>query len=247
MDLWQEVVTLTVTRVHLIGVGPNPNHRLVQWNTAADTPCITMGVGGTNCEIAGFSFGGGATSAGIDVTLGTPMGLYIHDCIFGSGFAGDTPQDGIRVPVGMNATGLRVSDCIFLGVDAGAKVGGTITRDGFRLTGGNITWNGAIANCRFMGIPGVSINFVPGAAPNGLIIEDNKFSNPIQEAMAAGWAITLGAIAEGCMVINNYAAQTGDGTGLNPYRDLTTGVIGTCWNQWGMNYSGQAVIAPVTM
>ena len=51
---------------------------------------------------------------------------------------------------------------------------------------------------------------------------------------------------QGGMISNNHAMQTGDGTGSNPYRDTTTGGIGTCENGWGMNYSGQAVIAPAT-
>jgi len=246
MDLWQEVVTLNVARVHLIGVGTSRSHPFCQWNAAADTSCISLNTDSNNVEIAGFSFGGGATSAGIEQAVGACMGVYIHDCVFGSFHAGGTPQDGIRVT--QNITSPRIEHCTFLGADAATKTGGLLLRDGIRIVAGTGTYNGAIANNRFLGIPGVSCNFTPTSEPNGLVIEGNYFYIPIVDALAAGWAITLGAAAEGCMVNNNHAMQTGDGTGANPYRDLSNvGLIAQLENGWGMNYSGQAVIAPVTV
>lgn len=251
LDAWQEpaAVAINVTRVHIIGLGnylrPNSNHPFVMLNAAADHAIFTVSALSNNCEIAGFSLGGGATHAGIENPGGTPMGLHIHDCVFGHQFAGNTPQDGIRVD--LNTTNIRIERCTFLGADAGSKVDGLITRDGIRLQCAGDPRGGMIKDNRIMGIPGVGINLNAPFEDGAWIIEDNHFYMPIVDAAPAGWAITLQANVAGCMVNNNHAKQTGDGTGNNPYRDLSTGVLATCKNGWGMNYSGPAVISPVVV
>jgi len=242
LDAWQEAMPIAInkTRVHIIGLGTTPNHPYVMLNASADTAIFTVTAASNNCEIAGFSFGGGATHAAIENVGGTPMGLYIHDCVFGHSFAGNTPQDGIRV--GLNATNIRVEDCLFLGNEA--EGGGTLTRDGIRFAGAGDPLGGAFKGNTFLGIPGVGLNIVSVAANSGgFIIENNKFFAEIADAKAAGWAITLqgAAIVKGCFVCGNVASQTGDVTGNNPYRDLSTGVIGTCLNGWTNNHAGEAL------
>jgi len=51
------------------------------------------------------------------------------------------------------------------------------------------------------------------------------------------------ALAKGCLVSHNFASQTGDATGNNPYRDLSTGVLATCLNGWVANYAGHTLSA----
>lgn len=240
LDAWQEAmpIDIDVTRVHILGLSISPNHPFVMLNATADTAIFTVTALSNNCEIAGFSFGGGATHAAIENVGGTPMGLYIHDCEFGHSFAGDTPQDGIFINV--NATNLRVERCTFLGNEA--EGGGTITRDGIRFLGGGIPLGGVFRDNVFTGIPGVGINIVAVAANSGgFIICGNMFFAEIADAKAAGWAITLNATVKGSLVAHNFASQTGDDTGNNPYRDLTTGVLATCLNGWVANYAGNAL------
>lgn len=240
LDAWQEAmpIDINITRVHIIGMGVSPNHPFVMLNAAADTAIFTVTALANNCEIAGFDLGGGATHAAIENPGGTPMGLYIHDCIFGHSFAGNTPQDGIRIDV--NATNIRIEDCIFLGNEA--EGGGTLTRDSIRWTSGGDPLGGSIKGNIFTGIPGIAINIVAVAANSGgFIIVKNKFMAEIADAKAAGWAITLNATVKGSLVGHNMASQTGDDTGNNPYRDLTTGVLATCLNGWVANYAGNAL------
>ena len=242
LDHWQEVVAINVTRVHIIGIPANPNHSFVQMNAAADTAIFTVTALSNNCEIAGFSFGGGATHAAIENVAGTPMGLYIHHCQFGYAFAQNTPQDGIRI--GINATNIRVEHCKFLGPDSPE---GTITRDGIHWVSGGDPMGGAFHKNVFHGLSGgIGINLAAVAAlTGGFIIDENLFYVAIADAMAAGWAITLagpGNVAH-CLISGNYASQTGDNTGTNPFRDLSTGVLATCLNGWVGNYVGQLISA----
>lgn len=234
MEHWQEVVTINKTRVHIIGVGGNPNHSFVQMNAAADTAIFIVSSNSNNSEIAGFSFGGGANHAGIENAAGTPMGLYIHDCQFGHVFAGDTPQDGIRI--GANATNIRIERCSFYGNEGK----GTMTRDGIRWVAGD-PLNGTIINNQFIGLPAVGINFL-GAIGIGSIL-DNFFYSPVASLLGAGWAITLNGI--GTIVSNNRASCTGDATGNNPYRDASGAGVASRLNGWSNNYWGPGMaIAP---
>ena len=245
LDHWQEAwpVAINVTRVHIIGAGVDPNHPYVDLNAPADTAIFTVGATGNNSEIAGFAFGGGVTHAGIENTA-TPMGVYIHDCLFGHVFCGNTPQDGIRIGAN-NATNIRIEKCTFLGNEAVG--GGTITRDGIRWATGGDPLGGVIKDNTFIGIPFMAIDFVSVAAlTGGFIVTDNIFYADIADANPAGWAITVAAAGNlvGCLFTRNHASQCGDGTGNNPYRDLSTGVLATNLNGWAMNYSGPAVISP---
>ncbi len=242
LDAWQEAmpIVVDVTRVHIIGLGVNSNHPFAMLNATADTAIFTVSASSNNAEIAGFQLGGGATHAGIENPGGTPMGLYIHDCIFGHSFAGDTPQDGIRID--LNATNIRIERCVFLGNEA--EGGGTLTRDGIRWTSGGDPLGGVIIANTFTGLVGVGINITQVAAnTGGFIIKDNLFMAEIADAKAAGWAITLqgAALVKGSLVVGNMASQAGDNAGNNPYRDLSTGALATCLNGWVNNHDGNAL------
>lgn len=235
IDHWQEVVAINITRVHIIGIPyNNPNHSFVQMNAAADTAIFTVSALSNNCEIAGFSFGGGATHGGIENPGGTPMGLYIHDCQFGHAFAGNTPQDGIRID--LNATNIRIERCSFYGNAAN----GTLTRDGIRWTSGGNPLNGTIIDNQFLGCPGCGINFVAVAAgTGGITIKDNVFAC---DADTQGSAITLGATCADFLVSGNQALF-GDVTAAmltNPYLDNAAAFS----NHWMANYKGNALVDP---
>jgi hypothetical protein len=234
VDHWQETVAINITRVHIIGMPANPNHSYVQMNAAANTAIFTVTALSNNCEIAGFSFGGGAAHAAIENVGGTPMGLYIHDCQFGHSFAGNTPQDGILIDV--NATNIRIERCSFYGNLAG----GTLTRDGIRWSGGGDPLNGAIIDNQFLACPGVGINFIVVAAnTGGITIKDNIFACG---ADVQGSAITLGATCAGFLVAKNNALY-GDITANmanNPYLDQAPGFN----NHWMHNYKGNAPVDP---
>lgn len=240
LEHWQEVVDINVTRVHIIGLSnylrPNSNHSFVQMNAAADTAIFTVTALSNNCEIAGFSFGGGATHAGIENAGGTPMGLHIHDCVFGHSFAGGTPQDGILI--GLNATNIRIEHCVFLGAPGGK---GTLTRDGIRWAGAGDPLNGNIENCQFKALPGIGLNFVSVADDTGgITIKDNIFSC---ESDKQGAAITLGATCRGFLVSGNKAlyGQTTAAMANNPYLDQA---IVAPFNAWMANFKGNVLIDP---
>jgi len=244
LDHWQEAwpVTINVSRVHIIGVGTDPNHPFVALNAAADTAIFVL----NNCpnsEIAGFSFGGGNTHGGIEDAAGIPMGVYIHDCVFGHTFAGDTPLNGIRIV--WNVTDVRIENNLFLGNQSAG--GGTLTGNGIHFHATGDTLGGVIKGNVFKGINGIGcwIN-LPLGVPGGIYITDNEFYQDIADGAPLGWAITLNgpALTAGCFVARNVASQTGDATGNNPYRDLSTGVIGTCLNGWVMNCTGVVAIVP---
>jgi len=240
LDHWQEVVAINVTRVHIIGLSnylrPNSNHSFVQMNALADTAIFTVTALANNCEIAGFSFGGGATHAAIENIAGTPMGLHIHDCVFGHSFAGGTPQDGIRI--GLNATNIRIEDCVFLGIPDGK---GTLTRDGIHWAGAGDPLNGNLERNQFKGLPGIGINLNFPAVTGGFTIKDNVFAVP---DLANGEAITLQAGVAGCLVTGNKAMAGGDNAMATvSFRDLSTGPPVGSENHWGQNFLGAAIAA----
>ena len=241
LDAWQEpaAVDINITRVHIIGLGnylrPNSNHPFVALNALADHAIFTVSALSNNCEIAGFSLGGGATHAGIENPNGTPMGLHIHNCVFGHSFAGGTPQDGIRIEI--NATNIRIEHCVFLGTPGGK---GLLTRDGIRFQGGGDPLNGDIENNQFKGLPGIAMNFVSVAdATGGITIKDNVIV--CKEGAVQGDAITLEATTRGFLVVGNKAGYGGAAMGVNPYLDNS---ILAPFNTWIENYTGNALIYP---
>lgn len=239
VDQWGEAtpVAVSVRGVHIIGLSTNPSRLWPVWpvnDVTGDTAILTISSPSNMCEIAGLDLGGGAAHAGIENVAGTPMGAYIHHCIFGSFWTGDTPQDGIRI--GANATALRVEACKFLGTSINAK--GFLARDGIRFASAGISYGGDLVDNIFQGLPGIGIDILSHG--EALVIKRNEFTVP---DLANGEAITLvAATVVGVMVDDNHAmngnAQVG--YGFTPYRDLNAPN-----NHWGRNYRGNAVIEPV--
>jgi len=242
IDDYQEpaAVAINKTRVHIIGLGnyfrPNSNHAFVALNALANHAIFIVSSNSNNCEIAGFALGGGAAHAGIENSAGTPMGLHIHDCVFGHFFSHNTPQDGIRV--GANATNIRIEHCVFLGTSVNAQ--GLLTRDGIRFAAAANSYGGAIVDNILQGLPIVAINI--SGHGEALVIKENVFTVPDS---ANGEAITLGATSLGCLVLDNKAAHgmgEAAGNAFNPYRDLS-GVNTN--NGWAWNSYNNAYVEPV--
>ncbi len=236
LDHWQEAwpVTISKTRVHILGVSSNPTHPFVCLNAAADTAIFLLTAASNNCEIAGFDFGGGNTHAGIENVAGTPMGPFIHHNRFGHEFAQDTPRDGIDVQ--LNATSYNISDNFFCGSFVGK---GTLTRDGIRIANGAVSRLGVIERNTFIVIPAVGIHLLTLA--RGTKIQDNRFTTP---EGANGEAITLEAGTLGCLVDGNHAMSGGDNAmTFVPFRDLSTGPPVGSGNDWGQNFAGAAAAA----
>ena len=221
-------VVIGLSRVHIIGIDlPTP----WGWQTINGGGANIFSLAAGYCEIAGISF----TSLAADAINVTAAGVYgwIHNCNFASS-SGLGLANGIVAAGGGLAHGL-IEDCEFSNA-----VGAPITVNG--ITGGltNVTMRRNI----FKACGGICINVNTNTEVGA--IHDNYFLAPIADAEGVGWAITLGGPTawEGGPIINNHAAQAGDGTGTNPYRDLSTGALATMTHGWGMNYMGQAVIAP---
>jgi hypothetical protein len=244
IDAWQEAATVTVnvTKVHILGVGAfmrlGSNTAFTYLSAGGDWPIFTIGSAGNRCEIGGFLLGGGATHAGIEnpVGVGTPMGIHIHDCVFGHQFCANTPQDGILIS--QNATNIRIEHNVFLGAPTGK---GTLTRDGVRWAAAGDPLNGVIENNKFMGLPGIGLNMAATPpATGGFIIQDNVFEcgGDVQ-----GSAITLAAAFRGCLVVGNKAmyGQLTAGMANNPYLDNATVAP---FNAWAGNYKGNALVDP---
>ena len=233
-------ITVGVSRVHIIGLGnffrPNSNHPYIELSAGGDWAIFTLTTASANCEIAGFSLGGGATAAGIQNLAGTPEGVHIHDCVFGHAFIADTPQDGIFID--LNATNIRIENCIFLGIPGGK---GTITRDGIRWDSAADPLCGVIENNEFNGIPGIAINFVALLdATGGIGIKDNVI---VCGADTQGDAITLAATTRGFRVAGNKAlfGKVTAGMVNNPYVDAT---IVSPFNTWIANHKGNVLVDP---
>lgn len=223
-------VVIDVPRVHIIGQAlPTP----WGWQTINGGGNNVFQLAEAYCEIAYISFTSLAAIA-IDVTGAGPYG-WIHHCNFASS-SGLGLSDGIVAAGGGLAHGL-IEDCEFSNTAVG---GAPIT--GNAITGGltNVT----IRRNIFKAVAGICINIDTVTEVGGLY--DNGFLGPIALALAAGWAITLGGATAwgGGPIYNNHATQAGDGTGNNPFRDLSTALLATNTRGWGMNYMGQAVIAP---
>jgi hypothetical protein len=224
-------IDIDIDFLHIIGYWgmPYPSPTLAATD---DNPTFRLVDGSTWIEIGGIDFGGGATNGCIQIGSGAGNTSYcwIHDCSFG--YDASTAQDGIRWLATHADAQTFVEDCIF---------GAGLTRDCLRLDGNNT--RGIFRRNMFRDIQGIGINVnVNGADLGGIF--NNTFSVPIADAAAAGWAITFVLGAGTAQVMNNYASETGDDTGNNPYRDLSTGVLATSLNAWGLNYENDTPTDP---
>lgn len=226
-------VVINVDRVHLIGRGRHGPDQVIRIHSDGGN-CFD--ITGRDVEIAGFGFDS-VGQGGVGITASTNIfGAWIHHCHFAGSSLGQGLAAGIGV-MGQQFPWWLIEDNVFNspngpGIAGHGIVGGpvcaTIRRNYFTCC------HGGADECIH------SVNVEIGA------IVDNYFYCPISDAGVVGWAIFLEAAGmEGGPITNNHAMQTGDGTGLNPYRDTSSpGIIGAVSHGWGMNYSGQAVIAP---
>jgi len=233
LDCYQQdtfPIVVDKTRVHIIGI-VNKSNRYPVMTPTGDTAIFTIASSGNDCEIAGFDLSAGATHGSIE--LNNPIGIHIHDCLFGCEQAGGTPQDGIIAETGQyNPIHGLIENCTFYGT--GNSSNGKLTRDGIRGTGGgSANWkNMTIRNNIFLGIPGIGINL---DRAQGVMILDNRFA---LDAATAGAGITLGAATAGCFIDGNSANFGKTAMAGKPYVD------GSAANTWGINYEAIAAILP---
>lgn len=233
LTAWNEAtpIVVDVTRVHILGIGGGPTRWPQTMTATLDSNIFEIGVACNQVEIAGFEFGGGATSAAIDQPTNTCMGAWIHDCIFGTAFCGDTPLRGIMVN---RTTAMRIERCKFVGT--GGNAGGTLTESGV-LIGPNATQlQGEVVNCLFQGLPTAGILVTGGQA---VTLENNIFAC---DADTAGAAINLSGTATGYFVVGNKAmfGDTAGGMIQNPYLDACAALA----NHWAGNMKGAAFVDP---
>ena len=233
LDCYQQdtyPIVVDVTKVHIIGV-VNKSNRYAVMLPSGDTAIFTISSTGNDCEIAGFDLSAGAAHGSIE--LNNPIGIHIHDCLFGCNQAGGTPQDGIIAETGQrNPIHGLIENCTFYGT--GNSANGTLTRDGIRGTGGgSANWkNMTIRNNIFLGISGIGIDL---DRAQGAMIMDNRFA---LDADTAGAAITLAAATAGCFIDGNHANFGKAVTVNNPYVD------GSAVNTWGLNYRDKTATLP---
>jgi hypothetical protein len=217
-------IVINKSMVHIIGRSKQTilGNRWPLMNGGGGTGVFQIGSGGKGwVEIAGFAFGN-AGGPCILASGGACMGSWIHHCVFGETLAA---QDGILGDAPDRPNFTTIEDCIFAGL---------LTRDGIR---GPTLTKCVIRNNIFREYAGVGVNITGDGEP--LAVIGNYFYVPIADSAAAGWAITTNG--HGCIFAHNFATQTGDNTGNNPYRDLSTGVLATCLNGWVANYAGNAL------
>ena len=225
-------ITLTKSRVHIIGVGTVSNKwPVVSVLTPAagdiDDPAIL--ITGDRNEIMGIEFGGGNTAGCIEVgSAGGAWGNWIHDCWFG--VTGDgVGQDGINVPAGTDAPYLTVTGCRF---------GASITRDGVRVDGNAtrcmIGQMGQPPNV-FYNIAGIAINMAAGVTSPTI---HNNIIAVVSDT--GGKGITLDAAVSGASVHGNYANFGDADMVANPFADGAAGDA----NTWILNYKGITAIMP---
>jgi hypothetical protein len=211
-------IAMTKSKVHLIGTmsqaSPSP-----YINPPADTHCIA--VTASNCEIAGFELGAGATKACIDIS-GVTWKTNVHHCWMGWQ---DTCLNGVILSAGTDdAPQSWIHDNFF----------------GINITGTNlyVTFNSTrslIERNTFIGVATLGIH-VDNTIANA-VIRDNFFRVPDS---ATGEAITLDATAaDGAMLYGNQAMQGAVAMGNVAFRDLGT-------NHWGLNYVDITATMPVT-
>jgi len=59
---------------------------------------------------------------------------------------------------------------------------------------------------------------------------------------AAGWAMTLPGA--NCIFEDNKAPESAAVPQNNPFKDISTGVVGSTKNAWGVNWSGGVSVMP---
>jgi hypothetical protein len=228
-------ISLDKQAVHIIGVN-GFNHRApFVWLKIAGTgalPVFTLqGSNSANCEIAGFTLSADASHPCITTAAGGAstqlVYAHIHHCSFGASIdAANVCQDGILQGADSGLDAVLVEDCTF---------GDEITRDGIRFT---TFYQGLIRNCLFSNCGSIAIDAITGGAATGMPdVISNKFRAVHDKS--EGWAITTVACGGGLITDNQATADFATG-GNNPYLDHAD------LNQWGVNWTWNAVAAPAT-
>lgn len=224
-DVDIEPIEIDIDRVHLIGVDSG-NGKYPRLEATGDTSILDIKA--NYFEIAGFSFGGGASRGAIRWQASEARGI-IHHCWFGHTA---TSAYGIEIPSGYDAMEMLIEHCIF---------GAGLTADGI-LIDHNATRT-IIRNNIFRRLGGLGINVPAGKGFAEGSILDNVFA--VKDAQN-GEAITIASTAENHILIMGNRAANGmlnAGYTFNPYRDLADNT----YNDWGMNYRGNEVKEPVGM
>lgn len=225
-------LVLDITYLHLIGVGGIGGASPAIELDGAGNNVFTLNTTSRYTELANFTIYSAAAN-GMNIA-NTAYGMWIHHNQFGG--------SGIGALVdGISGTGLGW--CLLEENRFGSS------DPAFSLTGfGMQSANFVMCTIRRNSFLSCALNAIDIACVEVGPIYENYFFSAIASGLADGWAITLdgGAGVPGGPITNNWAAQTGDNTGNNPYRDTSTGAIATTLCGWGMNYSGQAVVAPAT-
>lgn len=223
LDCWDAEpaypVVIGTSRVHIIGLAV-PSMNLYPQLQGGTNDVFTLNA--NYIEIAGLGFVS-IGAAGIQSGVATPSYGWIHHCTFATAAA--SLLNGIELSGGQMGNTL-IEDNFF---------GANITNDG--LTGQFV--NCIIRNNVFRDCVAVAINL--GGVEIGAV-----YGNLFYQAIggAPGWAITLATNANGGIIANNFACDTGDdSSAVNPYLDGLL-AVGAKLNGWSGNWYGEAVTAP---
>ncbi len=231
-----DAATIEVAKssVHIIGIN-GVNHR-APWvwlkvnGDGSDAVFTLQGSNAANVEIAGFTLSADSSHPCITTKTGGSTELvyaHIHHCTFGASLdAANIAQDGILLAANTGLDGTLIEDCTF---------GDELTRDGIRFTN---LYQGLIRNCLFSNCGSIAIDAITGGAATGMPdVISNKFRAVHDKS--EGWAITTIA-SGGALITDNQATADFATGGNNPYLDHAD------LNQWGVNWTWNAVAAPAT-
>ncbi len=231
-----DLTTILVNKssLHIIGLGTwNPRGPWC-WVKIAGTgaaPAFTFVQNdGVSSELAGFTLGADTSHPCITTAVGTGVQLsycHLHDLSFAdSTDAAFLAQDGITPIDGAVMMCALIEDCTF---------GDQLTRDGIRFK--SMT-KAMIRRCYFNRVGGVGVNSITGGGADGMPdVIDCRFHGA--RSASAGWAISTVSAGNG-YIDGNHASSTFDTNGSNPYNDTAD------LNEWGLNYSWDAVCPPGT-
>jgi hypothetical protein len=216
-----ETLVIAKTKLHLIGIGSGnfDNSNDIDGGSVASLELATRA---DDLELAGFNLGNDGSAEAIDVT-GQVSRVHIHHCNFGWNYP---VTDGIAFTVGGALLYPTIEHCYF--------------GPNFSSRGINAYLNTGLIAYNIFRKPGVEAILIGGF---GVGIFGNQFYVRYDHGLAAGWAVHLDANAYECFVNHNWAAEVGDVSAANPYRDLSSGAVGTCLNGWCDNFDGPALSA----
>lgn len=227
-------ITIAKSNLHIIGLN-GANHRApFVWLKIAGTGAAAVftlqGGNAANVEIAGFTLGADSSHPCITTVTGGSTELvygHIHHCTFGASLdAAFIAQDGVLVAADTGLDGTLIEDCTF---------GDEITRDGIRFIN---FYQGLIRNNLFSNCGVIAIDAITGGAATGMPdVISNKFR--AVHGKSEGWAITTIGSGGG-LITDNQATADFETGGNNPYLDHAD------LNQWGVNWTWNAVAAPAT-